>query len=118
MLRRKRVGKEQQKESSKKQKVEEEKESEEVDEINEVEFKKLMVIKKDEDIAIEAIPLATKLLVIVNYKLYKEGMLVHYELIRADGSSKEILFNDKECLQGIDRRRLGSSLRIVKAKHG
>ncbi|GJU04479.1 putative ribonuclease H-like domain-containing protein [Tanacetum coccineum] len=42
MLRRKRVGKEQKKESSKKQKVEEEKESEEVDEINEVEFKKLM----------------------------------------------------------------------------
>ncbi|GJU57408.1 hypothetical protein Tco_1235174 [Tanacetum coccineum] len=41
-------------------KVEEEKESEEIKEDNEVELKKLLVIKKDEDIAIEAIPLATK----------------------------------------------------------
>ncbi|GKB68897.1 hypothetical protein Tco_0930309 [Tanacetum coccineum] len=49
------------KESSKKQKVEEEKESEEVDEVDEVKLKKLLVIKKDEDIAIDAIPLATRL---------------------------------------------------------
>ncbi|GJT60289.1 hypothetical protein Tco_1003822 [Tanacetum coccineum] len=47
-----------QKESSKKLKVEEEKESEEVEEDDEVELKKLLVIKKDEDIAIDAIPLA------------------------------------------------------------
>ncbi|GKF42847.1 hypothetical protein Tco_0126189, partial [Tanacetum coccineum] len=88
MLGRKRAGKEQQKESLKKQKVEEEKESEEVEEDDEVELKKLLVIKKDKDIAIDAIPLATKLLVIIKYKLHKEGMLVHYKLIRADGSSK------------------------------
>ncbi|GJR94703.1 hypothetical protein Tco_0266877 [Tanacetum coccineum] len=74
MLGRKRAGKEQQKESSKKQKVEEEKESEEVDEDDEVELKKLLVIKKDEDIAIDAIPLATKLPVIIDYKLHKEGI--------------------------------------------
>ncbi|GJS37193.1 putative ribonuclease H-like domain-containing protein [Tanacetum coccineum] len=85
MLGRKRAGKEQQKESSKKQKVEEEKESEEVDE---AELKKLLVIKKDKDIAIDAIPLATKLPVIIDYKLLKEGMMIHYQLIRADGSSK------------------------------
>ncbi|GJY79214.1 hypothetical protein Tco_0485015, partial [Tanacetum coccineum] len=71
MLGRKRAGKEQQKESSKKQKVEEEKKSEEVDE---AELKKLLAIKKDEDIAIDDIPLATKLLVIIDYKLHKEGM--------------------------------------------
>ncbi|GKA12930.1 ribonuclease H-like domain-containing protein [Tanacetum coccineum] len=47
MLRRKRAGKEQQKESSKKQKVEEEKESEEVDEIDEAELKKLLLIRAD-----------------------------------------------------------------------
>ncbi|GKD63048.1 hypothetical protein Tco_1305156 [Tanacetum coccineum] len=78
-------------ESSKKQKVEEEKESdevEEVDEDDEAELKKLLVIKKDEDIAIDAIPLATKLPVIIDYKLLKEGMMIHYQLIRADGSSK------------------------------
>ncbi|GJW59557.1 hypothetical protein Tco_0108892 [Tanacetum coccineum] len=96
MLGRKRAGKEQQKESSKKQKVKEEKESEEVDEVDEAELKKLLVIKKDEDIAIDAIPLTTKLPVIVNYKLLKDGMM----------------------LQGIDREDLEALWRIVKAKYG
>ncbi|GJW19875.1 hypothetical protein Tco_0027311 [Tanacetum coccineum] len=71
---RKRAKKQQQKESSKKQKVEEEKESEEVDEVDEAELKKFLVIKKDEDIAIDTIPLATKLPVIIDYKLHKEGI--------------------------------------------
>ncbi|GJX08201.1 hypothetical protein Tco_0196133, partial [Tanacetum coccineum] len=115
MLGRKRAGKEQQKESSKKQKVEEEKESEEVDEINEAELKKLLVIKKNEDIAIYAIPLATKLPVIIDYKLHKEGMLVHYQLIRADGSSKRYSSMIR-MLQGIDREDLKALWRIVKAK--
>ncbi|GJS60450.1 hypothetical protein Tco_0655234 [Tanacetum coccineum] len=88
MLGRKRAGKEQQKESLKRQKGKEEKESKEVEEDDEVELKKLLVIKKDEDIEIDAIPLATKLPVIIDYKLHKERMLVHYELIRADESSK------------------------------
>ncbi|GJX11818.1 hypothetical protein Tco_0201677 [Tanacetum coccineum] len=108
MLGRKRVGKEQQKESSKKQRVEEEKESEEVDEINEIdeaELKKLLVIKKDEDIAIDAIPLATKLPVIIDYKLHKEGMLAHYQLIRADGGFKRYSSMIR-MLQGIDREDL------------
>ncbi|GJV22595.1 hypothetical protein Tco_1371615 [Tanacetum coccineum] len=52
------------------------------------ELKKHLVIKKDDDIAIDAIPLATKPPVIVEYKLVKEGIMVHYQLIRADGSSK------------------------------
>ncbi|GKC25408.1 hypothetical protein Tco_1027558 [Tanacetum coccineum] len=117
MLGRKRAGKEQQKESSKKQKVEEEQESEEVDEDNEVELKKLLVIKKDEDIAIDAIPLATKLPVIIDYKLHKEGMLVHYQLIRADGSSKRYSSMIR-MLQGIDREDLEALWRIVKAKYG
>ncbi|GJY66408.1 putative reverse transcriptase domain-containing protein [Tanacetum coccineum] len=117
MLGRKRAGKEQHKESSKKQKVEEEKESEEVDEVDEAELKKLLVIKKDEDIAIDAIPLATKLPVIIDYKLHKEGMLVHYQLIRADGSSKRYSSMIR-MLQGIDREDLEALWRIVKAKYG
>ncbi|GJQ98046.1 hypothetical protein Tco_0009185 [Tanacetum coccineum] len=112
MLGMKRAGKEQQKESSKKQKVEEEKESEEVDDIDEAELKKLMVIKWDEDIAIEAILLATKLPMIISYKLHKEGMLVHYELIRADGSSKRYSSMIR-MLQGIDREDLEALWRIV-----
>ncbi|GJR01785.1 hypothetical protein Tco_0524769 [Tanacetum coccineum] len=117
MLGRKRAVKEQQEESSKKQKVEEEKESEEVEEDDEVELKKLLVIKKDEDIAIDAIPLATKLLVIIEYKLYKKQMLVHYELIRADGSSKRYSSMIR-MLQGIDREDLEALWRIVKGKYG
>ncbi|GKF05896.1 hypothetical protein Tco_0036564, partial [Tanacetum coccineum] len=69
MLRRKRAGKEQQQESSKKQRMEEDKES---DEVKEDELMKHLVIIKDEDIAIDAIPLATKLPVIIDYKLHKE----------------------------------------------
>ncbi|GJT10006.1 hypothetical protein Tco_0857048 [Tanacetum coccineum] len=79
MLGRKRAVKEQQEESLKKQ--------------------------KDEDIAIDAIPLATKFPVIIDYKLHKEGMLVHYELIRADGSSKRYSLMIR-MLQGIDREDL------------
>ncbi|GJZ11506.1 hypothetical protein Tco_0546265 [Tanacetum coccineum] len=115
MLGRKRAGKEQQQQSSKKQKVEKEKESEEVDEYDEAELKKLLVIKKDEDIAIDAIPLATKLPVIIDYKLHKEGMLVHYQLIRADGSSKRYSSMIR-MLQGIDREDLEALWRIVKYK--
>ncbi|GJU08229.1 hypothetical protein Tco_1124659 [Tanacetum coccineum] len=74
MLRRKRERKEQQQESSKKQRMEEDKESDEVDEVSEDdegELMKHLVIKNDEDIAIDAIPLATKLPVIsFDYKLH------------------------------------------------
>ncbi|GJZ76287.1 hypothetical protein Tco_0640752 [Tanacetum coccineum] len=101
----------------KKEEVEEEKESEEVEEDDEVELKKLLVIKRDEDIAIDAIPLATKLPVIIDYKLHKEGLLVHYELIRADGSSN-IYSSMIRMLQGIDREDLEALWRIVKAKYG
>ncbi|GJS66063.1 hypothetical protein Tco_0680627 [Tanacetum coccineum] len=77
MLGRKRARKEQQQESSKKQRMEEDKESYKVDEVSEDdegEFMKHLVIKKDEDIAIDVIPLAIKLPVIIDYKLLKEGM--------------------------------------------
>ncbi|GKF05949.1 hypothetical protein Tco_0036617, partial [Tanacetum coccineum] len=108
MLGKKRAGKEQQQESSKKQRVEEEKESDEVEEVikdDEAELKKHLMIKKDEDIAIDAIPLATKPPVIIDYKLHKESMMVHYQLIRADGSSKRYSLMIR-MLQGIDRENL------------
>ncbi|GJT23768.1 retrotransposon protein, putative, unclassified [Tanacetum coccineum] len=70
---------------SKKQKTDK---NEEVKEDNEAELKKHLVIVKDDDIAIDAIPLATKPTVIVEYKLIREGIMAHYQLIKADGSSK------------------------------
>ncbi|GKB52642.1 hypothetical protein Tco_0903395 [Tanacetum coccineum] len=91
ILSKKRAGKEQQQESLKRQRMEDDKESdehEEVEQVDKAELKKHLVIVKDDDIAIDAIPLATKPPVIVEYKLLKEGIMEHYQLIRADGSSK------------------------------
>ncbi|GJY12930.1 hypothetical protein Tco_0382239 [Tanacetum coccineum] len=90
-LGKKRVVKEHQQESSKKQKLEDDKETNEHEEVEAdytTELKKHLVIKKDVDIAIDVIPLATKPPMIVEYKLLKEGMIVHFQLIRADGSFK------------------------------
>ncbi|GJT70491.1 hypothetical protein Tco_1029777 [Tanacetum coccineum] len=120
MLRRKRARKEQQQESLKKQRMEEDKESDEVDlvsEDDEGELMKHLVIKKDEDIAIDAIPLATKLPVIIDYKLHKEGMLVHYQMIRADRSSMRYSSMIR-MLQGIVREDLEALWKIVKTKYG
>ncbi|GJR30192.1 hypothetical protein Tco_1106424 [Tanacetum coccineum] len=81
----KRAGDKLESDESKKQKTDENKE---VEEDNEAELKKHQVIVKDDDIAIDVIPLATKPPVIVVYKLIKEGIIGQYQLIRADGSSK------------------------------
>ncbi|GJS14380.1 hypothetical protein Tco_0408852 [Tanacetum coccineum] len=120
MLGKKRAGKEQQQESSKRQRMEdviETYEHEEVEVDDEAELKKHLVIVKDDDIAIDAIPLATKPPVIVEYKLLKEGIMVHYQLIRADGSSKRYSSMIR-MLQGIDREDLETLWKLVKTKHG
>ncbi|GJU52998.1 zf-CCHC domain-containing protein [Tanacetum coccineum] len=120
ILGKKRAGKEQQQESSKRQRMEDDKETdehEEVEEVDETELKKHLVIVKDDDIAIDVIPLATKPPVIVEYKLLKEGIMVHYQLIRADGSSKRYSSMIR-MLQGIDREDLQTLWKLVKTKHG
>ncbi|GJR38674.1 hypothetical protein Tco_1214358 [Tanacetum coccineum] len=123
MLGRKRAGKEQQQESSKKQIMEDDKETDEVEEVEEVEeddeakLKKHLVIVKDDDIAIDAIPLATKPPVIVEYKLLKEGIMVHYQLIRADGSSKRYTSMIR-MLRCINKEDLKTLWKLVKTKHG
>ncbi|GJT24620.1 hypothetical protein Tco_0894557 [Tanacetum coccineum] len=73
--------------------------------------KKILV--KDDDIANDAIPLATKPHVIVEYKLLKQGILVHYQLIRADGSSKRYSLMIG-MLQDIDREDLETLWKLVK----
>nr|GEV54219.1 hypothetical protein [Tanacetum cinerariifolium] len=83
-----------QQESPKKQKLEhkiKEKEEEveaQADSDQEVEEMKLyMRIVFDEDIAIDAISLATKPPVIVEYKIVKEGKINTYHITRADGNT-------------------------------
>ncbi|GJY73781.1 hypothetical protein Tco_0478212 [Tanacetum coccineum] len=68
----KRAGDKLESDKSKKQKTDE---NEEVEVDNEAELKKHMVTVKDDDIAIDAIPLATKPPVIVEYKLIREGIM-------------------------------------------
>ncbi|GJV38715.1 hypothetical protein Tco_1411192, partial [Tanacetum coccineum] len=69
--------KEQKQESSKRQRIEDDKETdehEEAKEDDEAEMKKHMeVVQDDKEIAIDAIPLATKPPIIVEYKIVKEG---------------------------------------------
>nr|GEX69088.1 putative ribonuclease H-like domain-containing protein [Tanacetum cinerariifolium] len=91
----KRYGFHLQQESSKKQKLDQQTEEEEdevkaqVDSDQEVEEMKLyMRIFPDEEIVINAIPLATKPPMIVEYKIVKEGSINIYHIIRADGSTK------------------------------
>nr|GEU85845.1 ribonuclease H-like domain-containing protein [Tanacetum cinerariifolium] len=109
-----------QQESSKKQKLDEQTEDEveaqaDIDQDTE-EMKLFVKIVPDEDIAIDAIPLATKPLVIVEYKIIKEGKISTYHIIRADGSTKRYTSMIK-LLENIDREDLETLWKLVKDKH-
>ncbi|GJY79579.1 RNA-directed DNA polymerase, eukaryota, reverse transcriptase zinc-binding domain protein [Tanacetum coccineum] len=54
----------------------------------EAEMKRHIKIVKDDEVAIDAIPLATKPPVTVDYKIDKDGRMGYFKLIRVDGSSK------------------------------
>ncbi|GJR28800.1 hypothetical protein Tco_1105032 [Tanacetum coccineum] len=85
----KRAGDELESDKSKKQKIDEHVEAEKDDDQEEAEIKMHIEIVKDDEVAIDAIPLATKPPMIVEYKIVKEGKFGHFQLIRADGSSKD-----------------------------
>ncbi|GJS57527.1 retrovirus-related pol polyprotein from transposon TNT 1-94 [Tanacetum coccineum] len=101
----KRAGDELGSDKSKKQKIDEHVEAEKYDDQEEAEMKKHIEIVKDDEVAIDAIPLATKPPMIVEYKIVKEGKFGYFQLIRADGSSKRYLSMIK-MLQNIDREDL------------
>ncbi|GKC91947.1 hypothetical protein Tco_1157389 [Tanacetum coccineum] len=74
----KRAGEELEQKSSKKQKLEEDKESEELKQC-------LEIIPDDgDDVTIDATPLSTKPLIIVDYKIYKKGKKNYFQIIKAD----------------------------------
>ncbi|GJZ21300.1 hypothetical protein Tco_0558339 [Tanacetum coccineum] len=72
---------------------------------------------KGKEVAIGAIPLETKPLTIVNWKIYKEGKKSYYQIIRADGSSKMYLVFSL-MLKSFDREDLETLYKLVKAKYG
>ncbi|GJX90219.1 hypothetical protein Tco_0343545 [Tanacetum coccineum] len=100
---------------SKKQKTDEHVEVEKDDQ-EDAEMKRHIEIVKDDKVAIDVIPLATKPLVIVEYKIDKDRRMGYFKLIRADRSSKRYSLVIK-MLQCIDREDLETLWKLVKAKH-
>ncbi|GJS64131.1 hypothetical protein Tco_0678695 [Tanacetum coccineum] len=106
----KRAGEELEQGSSKKQKVDDDKET--------TKLKSLMeVILDEEEVALDAIPLAVKSPSIVDWKIHKEGKKSYYQIIRADGSSKMYLVFS-HMLKSFDKEDLETLYKLVKAKYG
>ncbi|GJS29989.1 hypothetical protein Tco_0490609 [Tanacetum coccineum] len=111
----KRAGDELKSNKSKKQKLDEHVVTEKDDQ-EEAEMKRHIEIVKDDEVAIDAIPLATKPPVIVEYKIDNDGRMGYFKLIKADGSSKRYSSMIK-MLQDIDREDLETLWKLLKAKH-
>nr|GEY70061.1 hypothetical protein [Tanacetum cinerariifolium] len=81
------------------------------------ELKLYMRIITEEDIAIEAIPLAIKPSVIIEYKIVKEGKISTYHITRADESTRRytLMIN---LLENIDKEYLETLWKTVKDKYG
>ncbi|GJR93453.1 hypothetical protein Tco_0265627 [Tanacetum coccineum] len=105
---RKRAKDKQEQESSKRKRVEDDKEEEEI--------KKCFELAKEEEIAINVIPLATKVLV-VGFQIHTRGKPGYYEIFRADGSSK-LYHVFSQLLSEFDKEDLVNLWKVVKAKHG
>nr|GEW38894.1 hypothetical protein [Tanacetum cinerariifolium] len=87
------------------QKLDEQVEVEVDNDQREAETKMYMKIIPDDEIEIDAIPLATKPLIIFDWKIIKEGKISSYHLIRAYGSSKRYSLMI-QMLHHIDRKNL------------
>ncbi|GJR97565.1 hypothetical protein Tco_0269739, partial [Tanacetum coccineum] len=106
----KRAGDELEQENAKKQKVDDDQEA--------VKMKELMkIIPDEEEVAVDAIPLATKPPSIVDWKIVKEGKISYYQIIRAYGSSRRYS-TFIQMLRNFDREDLETLWKLVKAKHG
>ncbi|GJW46098.1 hypothetical protein Tco_0077744, partial [Tanacetum coccineum] len=102
----KRAGDELEQEKAKKQKIND----------DEAEMKKHMEIVPDDNVAIDATPLATKPTIIIDWKIIKEGNRGYFQIIRADGSSRRYSSMIK-MLQSIDKEDLETLWKLVKAKY-
>ncbi|GJQ96317.1 hypothetical protein Tco_0007456 [Tanacetum coccineum] len=87
------------------------------DEIETAELKQLMeIIPDEEEVAIDAIPLAVKTPLIVDWKIYKKGRKSYYQIIRADGKSQMCMFFS-QMLKSFEREDLEDLYKFVKAKY-
>ncbi|GJT74546.1 hypothetical protein Tco_1041271 [Tanacetum coccineum] len=105
----KRVGEELIQESSKKQKVDDDKET--------TELKQYMgIILDEEEVTIDAIPLAIKSPRIVDWTIHKEGKKTYYQIIRANGKCKMYMIFS-HMLKSFNREDLETLYKLVKAKY-
>ncbi|GJW14105.1 hypothetical protein Tco_0018238 [Tanacetum coccineum] len=105
----KRAGTELIQENAKKQKVEDDKEIAELKQC-------LEIIPDEEEVTIDAIPLAVKSPSIVGWKIYKEGRKSYYQIMRADGKSQTYMIFS-QMLKSFDRHDLEDLYKLVKAKY-
>ncbi|GJZ47568.1 hypothetical protein Tco_0601400 [Tanacetum coccineum] len=86
----KRAGTKVEQKVTKKQKVDDVQETAEVNDDQEAaKIKELMeIVPNEEEIAIDAIPLATKPPTIIDWKIYKEGKKSYYQIVRANEKSQ------------------------------
>ncbi|GKA52606.1 hypothetical protein Tco_1197850 [Tanacetum coccineum] len=75
------------------------------------------IVPDEEEVAIDVIPLATKPLSIVDWKIVKEGNISFFQIIRASESSKRYS-SFIQMLKDFDREDLETLWKLVKAKHG
>ncbi|GJS94200.1 retrovirus-related pol polyprotein from transposon TNT 1-94 [Tanacetum coccineum] len=73
-------------ENVKKKKVDDDHESAKMKEL-------MKIVPDEEEVAVDAIPFATKPPSIVDWKIVKEGKISYYQIIRADGNSKRGISN-------------------------
>ncbi|GKA43374.1 putative ribonuclease H-like domain-containing protein [Tanacetum coccineum] len=106
----KRAGDELEQEKEKKQKIDDDQEKAEMKNLIEV-------VPDEEEVAIDAIPLATKPSSIVDWKIVNEGKISLFQIIRANGSSKRYS-SMIQMLRDFDREDLETLWKLVKAKHG
>ncbi|GKC15665.1 hypothetical protein Tco_1012447 [Tanacetum coccineum] len=106
----KRAGDELEQENAKKQKVDDNQETAKLQIM-------MKIIPDEEEVAVNAIPVATKPPSVVDYKIIKEGKISNYQIIRADGNSKRYS-SMIQMLKSFDREDLETLWKLVKAKHG
>ncbi|GJX88106.1 hypothetical protein Tco_0340120 [Tanacetum coccineum] len=94
----------------KKQKVDEDKDT--------IKFKSLQeVIPDEEEVEVDAIPLATKPPSIVDWKIHKEGNKSYYQIFKANGSSKMYLVFS-HMLKSFNKEHLENLYKLVTTKYG
>ncbi|GKC79146.1 hypothetical protein Tco_1129920 [Tanacetum coccineum] len=76
----------------------------------------MKIILDEDEVAIDAIPLAIKSPSIVGWKIYKEGRKSYYQIMRADGKSQMYMFFS-QMLKSFNREDLEDLYKLVKSKY-